>query len=209
MSAATFAYFSLIPDDHFPQSRINPVISHRATALGRTAFFTIVYGALTAVQYETGAPAWGYFLLLWVLPLFTTFPLFMIFREWLQHGNADRGRLTNSRVFLVNPVFRYMVFPWGMDYHLPHHIFCSVPHYKLKDLHDLMLRDPEYAEKGLVVEGFLHEKQDGRPTIISVLGPEYAQHGKDVLVDDNTLELADVNNKGAIQRHIENSRKGL
>ena len=29
----------------------------------------------------------------------------MILREWLQHGNADRGRLTNSRIILErNPI---------------------------------------------------------------------------------------------------------
>ncbi len=57
------------------------------------------------------ATRWGYYGLYWVLPLFVTFPVFMILREWLQHGNADRGRLTNTRVFLTNPIFRYAVLP--------------------------------------------------------------------------------------------------
>lgn len=208
-TAATLYFYWRLPDSGFPQSRINPVVSHRATAMGRVGFMAIVYGGLSLAEFATGAPAWGYFLLLWILPLFTTFPLFMILREWLQHGNADRGRLTNSRIFIVNPVLRYLVFPWGMDYHLPHHIFCSVPHYKLKDLHELMLaKDADYRENALVVERWIGENDNGRPSVIEVLGPKYARANTEIVVADETLELADVNNAAAIQAQSEASRAG-
>lgn len=200
-AAAVSLYYRMLPEEQFPQSRINPVISHQSTAIGRIAFLTLLYGALTITEYVSGAPAWGYYVLLWLLPLFTTFPMFMILREWLQHGNADRGRYTNSRIFLVNPIARYAVFPWGMDYHLPHHLYASVPHYKLKELHEFLLADPEYAEKGLVVEGWSHRKKDGHPTIVDVLGPEYTPQGNAAHVDDATLEHADVNDAAAIARH--------
>lgn len=208
MWVAITAYYLAIPDDHFAQSKIDPVISHRATAIGRMTWLAIVYGLLTYAEYATGAPAWGYYGLLWILPLFTTFPLFMILREWLQHGNADRGRLTNSRVILEhNPLTRYAVYPWGMDYHLPHHLFASVPHYKLKQLHDVLLRDPEYREKGVIVEGWSKPNASGLPTILDVLGPEYAGTSTEKHVDDATLEMASVNDKAGVQRHIDQSRK--
>jgi fatty acid desaturase len=207
MWAAVASFFALIPDDNFPKSKIDPVVSHRATMIGRSTWLAIVYTGLTAIEYATGAPAWGYFGLLWLLPLFTTFPLFMILREWLQHGNADRGRLTNSRIFLVNPITRYAVFPWGMDYHLPHHLFASVPHYKLKDLHEVLLRDPEYRDQGVVVEGWQSANpESGLPTIMDVIGPAYAGKSLEKHVDDTTLELADVNDKAGVQRHAEASR---
>lgn len=142
------SYYLSVPDEAFAQSRINPVISHRATTINRISYIALVYGALTVTEYFSGAPAWGYFGLLWILPLFTTFPMFMVLREWIQHGNADRGRYTNSRIFLVNPFLRYAVFPFGMDYHLPHHINASVPHYRLKELHEfLMQSDAQYARQ--------------------------------------------------------------
>jgi hypothetical protein len=207
MWAAAITYFALIPDDYFPKSRIDPVISHRATMIGRTTWLAILYAGLTAIEYAYGAPAWGYFGLLWILPLFTTFPLFMVLREWLQHGNADRGRLTNSRVILErNPIVRYAVYPWGQDYHLPHHLFASVPHYKLKELHALLLRDPEYREKGTIVEGWTKRGAAGLPTILDVIGPAYAGTSKEKHVDDATLEMADVNDKAGVQRHAEASR---
>lgn len=203
------AAMTLFPDDHFAQSRIDPVISHRATAMGRMGFLGLLYGALTFGCYATGAPVWGYFGLFWILPLFTAFPLFMVAREWFQHGNADRGRLTNSRIFLVNPVTRFLVFPWGMDYHLPHHLYCSVPHYKLKDLHETLLQtDPEYREHSRTVVGVLGTGTQERPSIFEVLGPRYAMSSGEITVQDDTLELADVNNKAAIARHSAASLAG-
>ena len=209
MWAAVSVYYALIPDDHYPKSKIDPVISHRATAIGRMTWMAITYGLLTLAEYLYAVPAWGYFGLLWLLPLFTTFPLFMILREWLQHGNADRGRLTNSRIILErNPLVRYAVYPWGMDYHLPHHLFASVPHYKLKDLHEVLLRDPEYREKGVIVEGWTSapNADSGLPTILDVLGPAYAGRSTEKHVDETTLEMADVNDKSGVQRHVEASR---
>lgn len=208
MWIAIVAYYAAIPDGHFPKSKIDPVISHRATAIGRMTWLGVVYASLTAIEYAYGAPAWGYYGLLWILPLFTTFPLFMILREWLQHGNADRGRLTNSRIFLVNPLTRYAVFPWGMDYHLPHHLFASVPHYKLKVLHEVLLRDPEYREKGVIVEGWKNAPHPDKdlPTILDVLGSAYAGRSTEKHVDETTLEMADVNDKSGVQRHVEASR---
>ena len=52
-----------------------------------------------------------------------------------------------------------------MDYHLPHHLMASVPHYNLKQLHEIMLRDPEYREKGVIVEGYFGDEDNalGQP----------------------------------------------
>ena len=206
--AAMATYYLVVPESQFPRSRVKPVISDRATIIGRMSYLGVVYGALTLIEYRTGAPAWGYFALLWILPLFTAFPVFMVLREWVQHGNADRGRLTNSRVFLVDPISRYAVFPLGMDYHLPHHLFASVPHYKLKALHELLLRDPEYAEKGRIVEGWFGKNSKGEPSITEVLGPEYAVRGNDIYVNESTIEEAEVSHADKIKAHVEASKQG-
>ncbi len=206
---ALTVYYLSIPDNHFAQSVINPVISHRMTSVGRFTFLGLLYGGITLTEYLSGAPVWGYFGLLWILPLFTTFPVFMILREWLQHGNADRGRYTNTRIFLVNPFLRYAIFPLGMDYHLPHHLNASVPHYNLKAFHEMLMDDKRYADEGLVVEGWIWSPhpETGRPTIVDVLGPEYSPDTGDVHVDPAVLELADLNNKEAVERQIEGSRQ--
>ena len=213
-AAAMLLYFLAIDEDAFPKTHLKPAISHRATAIGRLAYMTLLYGALTAAEAMGWGPAWIWFGLLWVLPLFTAFPLFMIMRQWVQHGNADRGRLTNTRVFLVNPFLRYAVFPFGMDYHLPHHMYASVPHYRLPDLHDLLLKDPEYKEKGRVVEGYFLSPHGSasvprNPTVIEVLGPAFAPAVPSAAyVDNDAIAEADVASPADIARQAALSERG-
>jgi fatty acid desaturase len=96
-----------------------------------------------------------------------------------------------------------------MDYHLPHHIMASVPHYNLPKLHEMLLRDPEYAEKGVVVEGFFgQDNASGAPTAVSVLGPAHAPKSREkVYVDNAAIEYADVADAAGIAREVEASLK--
>jgi fatty acid desaturase len=211
MWAAVVTILWTLPRDAYPRSRLSPVIPIRLLGISRVTYLALLYGALSAVQLAGWGPAWAYFGLLWLVPLFTTFPLFMILRQWVQHGNADRGRYTNTRVFLVGPLVRYSVFPFGMDYHLPHHLMASVPHYNLPRLHEIMLRDPEYREKGVIVEGYFGDEDnaDGRPTAMGVLGAAHAPKVHEAPHIDNTaIEYADVADAAGIAREVEASLRG-
>lgn len=209
--AVVALYYAKLPEKDFPGTRLEPVVSHRATSIGRITFMALVYAALTVVEAAGTGPAWTYYGLYWILPLFTTFPLFMVLRQWVQHGNADRGRYTNTRVFLVNPFIRYAVFPWGMDYHLPHHIMASVPHYRLKALHEMLTaRDPDYAEKGVVVEGYFHPPHDAhhhdRPTVLEALGPGFAPRKREAAwIDNSAIAEVVVKDAEAIEREARQS----
>lgn len=212
MWAAVVLFLALLPDDAYMHTRLDRVISHRLTAIGRVTHLALIYAAVSAVQLAGWGPAWAYFGILWVAPVFTAFPLFMILRQWVQHGNADRGRYTNTRVFLAGPLVRYAVFPWGMDYHLPHHMIASVPHYNLKKLHAALLRDPEYREKGVIVEGYFGHGAgpSGRPTALGVLGESFAPRTREeAYVDNAALEHAEVVDPQGLAREVEASlRKG-
>jgi fatty acid desaturase len=212
MWAVVVTILRLLPDDAFPRTRLSAVIPMRYTGIGRVTYLAIVYSALSAVQLAGWGPAWAYFGILWLVPLFTAFPLFMILRQWVQHGNADRGRYTNTRVFLVGPLVRYAVFPFGMDYHLPHHLMASVPHYNLQQLHEIMLRDPVYREKGVIVEGYFgdDDSAEGRPTAMGVLGHAHAPKTHEAAyVDNSAIEYADVADAAGIAREVEASlRRG-
>ena len=107
---------------------------------------------------------------------------------------------------------RYAVFPFGMDYHLPHHLMASVPHYNLKRLHEIMLRDPEYREKGVIVEGYFGDEDNalGHPTAMGVLGDAHAPKTQEAAyVDNAAIEYADVADAAGIAREVEASlRRG-
>ncbi|MEX0611987.1 MAG: fatty acid desaturase, partial [Pirellulales bacterium] len=181
----------LLPERYYYQSKIRPLLPIRVLGMMRTAFLTAMLWALAWATWSTGDWWGGYFFLLWVLPLGTSFPLFMVLRQIVQHGNGDRGWLTNTRVFRCHPFINFAVFPMGQDYHLPHHMYSTIPHYRLKELHEAMLKYPEYSGKATVVEGYIwpKERPPKHPTVVDVLGPDYAPHEfQEVYIDNSVLE---------------------
>ena len=143
-----------MPDDKFHRSRLNPVIANRYTSILRVGVLALTFSGLTIATKLTGSPYVGYWFLLWVVPLFTSFAFFMILRQLVQHGNGGRGWVNNTRTFIVGRLIHFAVFPMGQDYHLPHHMFCTVPHYRLRELHDLLMDYSEYREEAVVVKGY-------------------------------------------------------
>jgi fatty acid desaturase len=182
--------FLRLPDHKYHQSRLHPVIHARYTSILRVGYITAIFTTLTIVTKLTGAPAVGYYALLWLVPLFTSFAFFMILRQIVQHGNGGRGWLTNTRTFFVGSFIRFSVFPMGQDFHLPHHLYATVPHYRLRKLHAALMQYEEYRTEAVVVEGYFlpphHPKS--HPTVLDVLGPEYAPHTKSVYIDESVME---------------------
>jgi len=152
--AMMLAFYALIPGRHYPKTFLKPDLSPRVMTLLRITHMTLVFTGLAWLSFLTDE-AWGiYYVVLWVLPLFTTFGFFMILRQVVQHGNASQERLTNTRIFHVNRLIQAAVFPLGMDYHLPHHLFPMIPHYRLRELHALLLETASYRQAATVVEGY-------------------------------------------------------
>jgi hypothetical protein len=191
MCAAVAVVLGVLPERRYYQSKIRPLVPLRILGIMRVTFVTLLFCSLAWATFLTGDWWAAYFFLLWVLPLGTSFPLFMVLRQIVQHGNGDRGWLTNSRVFLCHPFINFAVFPMGQDYHLPHHMFSTIPHYRLQALHEAMLECAEYRKEATVVEGYFWPKQTPptRPTVVDVLGPEYApREFRDVYIDNAVLE---------------------
>ena len=198
---AIMVYFFFVPANKFHQSRVHPVIPLRWMSMGRLTFITLLFCALAWTTYLTGYWAAAFFFVLWLVPLFTSFSFFMILRQLVQHGNGDRGWLTNTRVFLVHRCINFAVFPIGQDYHLPHHLFASIPHYRLRQLHEVLLEYPEYREQAVVVEGYFlpSHRPPTAPTVLDVLGPDYAPHEfRGVHIDNSVLEDDEVEERAAI-----------
>jgi len=204
--AAVAVVFWLLPDTKYHQSRLHPVVSQRVATILRVGHITAVFNALAWTTLLTGRWAAVYYFALWLAPLGTSFSFFMILRQLVQHGNADRGWLTNTRTFFVQPIINFSVFPMGQDYHLPHHLFATVPHYRLRQLHETLLEYPEYREQAVVVHGYFlpSDHTHSHPTVLDVLGPEYApREFHAVHIDNEVLVYDEVEEKAEIEREGE------
>ena len=128
----------LLPDWAVFQSPFRQAYSARFASVLRMSYYTDLLVGLAHIRWATGGRSAIYPVLLWLVPLETSFMFFMFLRDVYQHSNADAGRLTNSRVFFTDPFTRWAVFVYGQDMHIPHHLFPAVPHYRLRRLHELL-----------------------------------------------------------------------
>jgi fatty acid desaturase len=126
---------------------------------------------LTALAVVHGLNAWPVFWLFWVVPLLTVYPFLMQLREIAHHSNApDDGDLTNSRVFYVSPLLSAVVFPYGQAFHLTHHLFAMIPHYRIAEAHGILMRYREYREQVVVCRGFFFRTVGtSGPSVLDVL----------------------------------------
>jgi fatty acid desaturase len=201
--AVAFVFYSFLPARLFHQSRVHPVIPTRIATQIRIGYLTVLFNVLAWLTLTTGHQAAVYYIVYWFVPLLTSFSFFMILRQWVQHGNGDRGWLTNTRIFFVQRLLNFSVFPIGQDYHLPHHLFATVPHYRLRRLHEALLEYPEYREQAVEVHGYLKspEHPQVHPTVVDVLGPEYAaQEFRGIHIDNSVLDDDVVEEKAEIIR---------
>jgi fatty acid desaturase len=168
---AVMAFFLGVPDSFYRKSLVKPDVHPRWTSAGRLTFTTGVFTALVWLTLQTGEPWAVYYFLLWLVPIGTTFSFFMILRQIVQHGNAGGGRLTNTRIFHVGRLIQLAVFPLGMDYHLPHHMYPMVPHHRLRCLHALLLETEPYRRRATHVDGYFfhHERPPVHPTVLDLM----------------------------------------
>jgi fatty acid desaturase len=209
---ATTVLFAMLPERCYYQSRIHPTISFRLTTILRLTFLTLLINALAWTTQLTGRWAAAYFVVLWIVPIFTSYAFFMVLRQAVQHGNAGRGMLSNTRVFFMNRLITFCIFPVGQRYHLPHHLFATVPHYRLRQLHEFLLDYPEYREQAVVVENYILPRHDPpqRPTVLEVLGPDYAPRDqREIYIDNSVLEQNEVEEKEEILEEGEEAQRAL
>jgi fatty acid desaturase len=82
------------------------------------------------------------YLLLWVLPLLTVIQLILRLRAVCEHGAVTdlSSPLGAARTNLAPWYLRWLLFPHNVNYHIEHHLYPGVPHYRLRALHLELLR---------------------------------------------------------------------
>jgi len=123
-------------------------IFHRRHLVNSLRFYggqLAVYG----VFWLTGQP-WMY-LLLWVVPYVLVYQLLNRLRAIAEHGGMTRSpdRRAASRVIEQSRLARVILVPYGVGYHLAHHVDSGVPFRKLPALTKI-LQDDGYITPDLV-----------------------------------------------------------
>lgn len=106
--------------------------------------FILFWSTLATVLTLTHT--WFYFLVLWVIPAFTTLTAIYRIRNLSEHyGIARTHELNESRNVYPSWWERLLIAPCNVNFHLDHHLFPSVPWYNLRRLHERLLQQPAYA----------------------------------------------------------------
>jgi fatty acid desaturase len=94
------------------------------------------------------------YLLIWVLPLATLLQGLLRFRAVCEHGAVkdQTTPFTAARTNFAPPWIRWILFPHHVHYHIEHHLYPAVPHYRLAECHRLLeskgaLRDAEVVRE--------------------------------------------------------------
>ena len=80
------------------------------------------------------------FLLLWWLPAFTGYSLVLRLRSIAEHAaiGDPKDELRQTRTTLAPFWLRFFLAPHSVNYHLEHHLYMFVPHYRLARVHRLL-----------------------------------------------------------------------
>jgi fatty acid desaturase len=109
--------------------------------LGRVAFYTGLLGAIALTH------AWVGFLIYWVVPSLTWTKLILRWRSIAEHFAVENRHPANrTRTVLPTWLERLFVAPKNIHFHIEHHLYPSVPFYRLPALHALLMDQPEFRE---------------------------------------------------------------
>ena len=118
----------------------------------RLAYYVGVAVILTLIG------GWTEFLLYWVVPYFSFFFMFMYVRSVADHFGPTMDYdhdLTSTRT--VMPFFweKWFFSPHHINFHIEHHLYASVPFYRLPELSRILMSNPAYAARAHITYGFV------------------------------------------------------
>ncbi len=116
--------------------------------VARMLFYLIVVSVVTYFYL------WPTFLLLWVLPILTWVKMIMRIRSIAEHFAIENVAYTPTRTTLPSFFERVFVAPRNINYHIEHHLYPSVPFFRLPQLHSLLMTDAVFKSKAHVTSTY-------------------------------------------------------
>jgi fatty acid desaturase len=174
----TFAYFFGAPALNDQTNRAARPLDDTSPQLRRAAridrWFVVAFQLLVPLASFAfgGWRGLAQYAVLWLVPMLTVLQPILRLRAICEHGATSdfSSPLTAARSNrggggVVNVLGRALLFPHHVNYHLEHHLYPAVPHYRLARLHRLL------AEKG-ALDGA--EVRDLGETLALIFAPRAA-----------------------------------
>ncbi len=169
LSAVALLVWACLPAQAFYDVGGMSAAELKRAAVQKLIFNALLLMMLGGLSQEFGGGVVVGFVVLWLCPLIYVFPYLMLLREIYQHANAGKDDLNNSRVMHVDIFTRWALLGYGNDCHLVHHLYPNIPHDRLAEVHDALLRESgEYAAQ--VAESYgVVKAPAGRCSILDLL----------------------------------------
>lgn len=98
---------------------------------------------------------WKLLLLYWVVPLMTVFLGIRYIRNVAEHYAVAHDHVLNESRTVLAPFWElWLIAPWGLNYHLEHHLFPGVPCFRLGELHRLLMTRQPFPQIAHVTHGY-------------------------------------------------------
>jgi fatty acid desaturase len=107
------------------------------------------------------------FLLFWLIPFCTTFQVIRYWNEMAEHaGLPEFNAWMATRNWNSSWLMGWLVASHSDDlYHLTHHLFPLIPHYRLAEAHRLLMCVPQYANAHQC-DGFFFPRRPDAPSVL-------------------------------------------
>lgn len=98
------------------------------------------------------------FFIYWIVPSFTWLKWVTYLRALGEHHGLTydiNDEQTKSRTTLVGWFGKTFVAPHKINYHIEHHLYPSIPSYKLKKLHQELMKKEQYRDTATLSHGYM------------------------------------------------------
>ena len=146
----------------------------------------LFYVAVLAIAFWTGTAhlLFGY----WFVPLFTCLVCIFRIRSIAEHSALGLARTpyAGTRTTLTSFLERIFLAPNNVNYHLEHHLYPSVPFFRLPSLHALLCAKPEFREAHMT-RGYLGVLRECVDDADSLANGEVRPQPRDLVLQANAV----------------------
>jgi fatty acid desaturase len=156
----TMSYFSVLSAMLKPPSSADglPPLERRLAIV----FFSSVAAIVLAIGI------WWQLLILWIVPMMSVLPPILRLRALAEHGAcSSSNQLDSARTVDAKLIERMLFAPCNVNYHLEHHLYPSVPYYRLPALSRRLREQPKFIDHAQINAGYLV----GDPSVLHDIAP--------------------------------------